>query len=128
MPFLVTAHASGWLRCAAHGMRDITREPMWPSEELENESEEMTLLWICLGLSLSHCSIRDGDTMQADASSSKYPTTPPSKRRRSNSEWAEGREWLKHDNKNGVMFCEWCICFDRDEHRNQFEGMCINEA
>ena len=34
--------ASGWLGCAAHGMCDITCEPMRPSEELENESE-MTL-------------------------------------------------------------------------------------
>ena len=34
--------ASGWLGCAAHGMRIIIREPMRPSEELENESE-MTL-------------------------------------------------------------------------------------
>ena len=31
-----------WLGCAAHGMRDVTHEPMWPSKELENESE-MTL-------------------------------------------------------------------------------------
>ena len=26
--------ASGWLGCAAHGMRDITHEPMQPSEAL----------------------------------------------------------------------------------------------
>ena len=70
----------------------------------------------------------DSDTTQADASSSKTPAAPPSKRRHFNSEWAEGHEWLKHDNENGVMFCEWCRCFDRNEHRNQFEGMCINEA
>ena len=25
--------ASGWLGCAAHSMRDITREPMQPSEK-----------------------------------------------------------------------------------------------
>ena len=31
--------ASGWLGCAAHGMRDTTCEPMRPSGELENESE-----------------------------------------------------------------------------------------
>ena len=41
MPFLTTKR-SGWLRCVAHGMRDITHEPMQPSEELENKSE-MTL-------------------------------------------------------------------------------------
>ena len=70
----------------------------------------------------------DNDTTQADASSSKNPAAPPSKRRRFNSEWAEGCEWLKHDNENGVMFFEWCRCFDRNEHRNQFEGMVINEA
>ena len=33
-PFLATV--SGWLRHAAHGMFDITREPMRPHEELEN--------------------------------------------------------------------------------------------
>ena len=68
----------------------------------------------------------DSDTTQADASSSKNPTAPPSKRRRFNSEGAEGREWLKHDNKNGVMFCEWCHCFDRNEHRNQFVKGCAS--
>ena len=84
--------------------------------------------WISSGLSLCQRSIRDGDTTQADASSSRNPTAPPSKRRCFNSEWAEGHEWLKHDNENGVMFCEWCRCFNRNEHRNQFEGMCINET
>ena len=67
-------------------MRDVTREPMRPSEELKNESE---MTFDLFGLSLSHRSIRDGDTTQADASSSKNPTAPPSKRRRFNSEWAE---------------------------------------
>ena len=52
-----------------------------------------------------------------DASSSEQPTVLPSKRRRFNSEWAEGREWLQHDKENGVMFCEWCRCFDRNEQR-----------
>ena len=35
-------NVSGWLGCVVHGMRDITHEPMRPTEELENESE-MTL-------------------------------------------------------------------------------------
>ena len=34
-----------------------------------------------------------------DVSSSEHPTVLPSKRRRFNSEWAEGREWLQHDKK-----------------------------
>ena len=72
--------APGWLGCAAYGMRDITREPMWSSEELKNKSK-MTLE----GLN---------------------PTAPPLKRRRFNSEWVEGCEWPKHDNENGVIFCE----------------------
>ena len=58
-----------------------------------------------------------------DASSSEQPTVLPSKRRRFNSEWAEGREWLQ---ENGVMFCEWCRCFDRNEHRNQFVKGCVS--
>ena len=36
------------------------------------------------------------------------PTAPPSKRRRFNSNWTEGCTWLKHDQDNSVMFCEWC--------------------
>ena len=61
-----------------------------------------------------------------DASSSEQPTVLPLKRRRFNSEWAEGREWLQHDKENGVMFCEWCRCFDRNEHRNQFVKGCVS--
>ena len=92
--------------CAAYGMRDITCEPMrditcepmWSSEELKNKSK-MTLE----GLN---------------------PTAPPLKRRRFNSEWVEGCEWPKHDNENGVIFCEWCRGFDRNEHRNWFVKGC----
>ena len=36
-----------------------------------------------------------------------------------NSDWAEGRMWLKRDQDNSVMFCEWCRCFNKNEHRNQ---------
>ena len=37
-PGAILGHkTSGWLGCAVHSMRDITREPMWPSEKLENE-------------------------------------------------------------------------------------------
>ena len=84
---------------------------MRPSEELENESE-MTLElfgFVKQSAVTSHFPTArlDSDTTQADASSSKNPTAPPSKRRGFNSEWA--CEWLKHYNENGVMFCEWCL-------------------
>ena len=68
----------------------------------------------------------DSDTTQAAASSSENPTTPPSKRRRFNSEWAEGCANGKHDNENGAMFCEWCRCFNRNEHKNQFVKGCAS--
>ena len=77
--------ASGWLGCAAHGMHDITREPMRPGEELENESE-MTLEpfgFVKQSVVTSHSPTTrlDSDTTQTDASSSKNPIVPPSKRR-----------------------------------------------
>ena len=90
--------ASGWLKCAAHGMHDITCESMQSSEELENESE-MTLELFGFAKQLAMTSHSptaqlDSDTMQAAASSSKNPTTPPSKRRCFNSEGGGGtREW-----------------------------------
>ena len=68
----------------------------------------------------------DSDITQVDASNTKNTTVPPSKTRRFNSEWAKGREWLKHDHENGVIFCEWCRCFDRNEHRNQFVKGCAS--
>ena len=119
--------ASGWLGCAAHGMHDITREPMRPGEELENESE-MTLEpfgFVKQSVVTSHSPTTrlDSDTTQADASSSKNPAAPSSKGRCFNSEWAEGCEWL---NENSIMFCEWCRCFDRSEHRNQFVKGCTS--
>ena len=75
-------------------MHDITRESMRSSEELENESE-MTLELFGFAKQLAMTSHSpttrlDSDTTQADASSSKNPTTSPSKRRHFNSEWAEG--------------------------------------
>ena len=83
--------ASGWLGCAAHGMRDITRESMRPSEKLENESEMILELFgfVKQSVMTSHSPTAqlDSDATQADSSSSKNPTTPPSKRRRFNSEW-----------------------------------------
>ena len=107
--------ASGWLGCAAHGICDMTREPMWPSGELKNESEmtlELFRPFVKQSAVTSHSPTPqlDGDTTQTDASSSKNLAGPPSKRRCFNSEWAEGREWLKHDNENGIMFCERCLC------------------
>ena len=68
-----------------------------------------------------------------EASSSGIPTSalrrgdplaPPSKRRRFNMNWTEGREWLTHDTDADVMFCEWCRRFDRNDHRNQFVKVC----
>ena len=35
---------SGWLGCAAHGMRDITHEPMRPTEELVVSCQEVQCL------------------------------------------------------------------------------------
>ena len=106
---------------------------MRPSGELENEPRsEMTLElfgpFVKQSAVTSHSPIPrlDGDTTQADASSSKILAAPPSKRRRCNSEWAEGREWLKHDNENGVIFCERCHCFDTSKHRNQFVKGCAS--
>ena len=54
-------------------MRDITREPMWPSEELKNKSV-MTLELVgfvkqSTVTSHSPTTQLDGDTTQADASS-----------------------------------------------------------
>ena len=122
--------ASGWLGCAVHSMRNITREPMRPSEELKNECLDLFHVFgfVKQSVMTSHSPTArlDSDTMQADASSSKNPTTPPSKRSRFNSEWAEGREWLKYDNENGIMFCECCRCFDRNEYRNQFVKGCAS--
>ena len=98
--------ASGCLLgCAAHSMRDITCEPMWPSEELENESE-MTLElfgFVKQSAVTSHSPTArlDSDTTQADSSSNKNPTTPPSKRRCFNTEWAEGHKWLSMTTKMG---------------------------
>ena len=63
-----------------------------------------------------------------EASSSGIPTSalrsgdplaPPSKRRRFNMDWTEGREWLTHDTDADVMFCEWCRRFVPVDHRNQ---------
>ena len=88
-------------------MRHITRESMRPSEELENDPE-MTLELFgfeAVGWTSHSPIVRlDGDTTQPDASSSKNPAAPPSNRRHFNSEWAEACKWLKHDNKNGIMF------------------------
>ena len=59
-----------------------------------------------------------------DACKSDNLTAPPSKRRRFNSNWTEGHTWLKHDQDNSVMFCEWCRHFDQNEHRNQLVKGC----
>ena len=66
----------------------------------------------------------DSEDQTEDVCKSDNPTAPPSKRRRFNSNWTEGCTWLKHDQDNSVMFCEWCRCFDRNEHRNQFVKGC----
>ena len=60
------------------------------------------------------------DSDNHDALNSEDPATLLSKRRRFNSDWVEGRMWLKHDQDNSVIFCVWCCRFDKNEHRNQF--------
>ena len=47
-------------------------------------------------------------------SRSEDQAAPPSKKRRFNSEWSEGRVWIKHDCDNDVMFYEWCRRFNRN--------------
>ena len=74
--------------------------------------------------SLAISSAVDSVDQTEDVCKSDDPTAPPSKRRRFNSNWTEGRMWLKHDQDNSVMFCEWCRRFDRNEHRNQFVKGC----
>ena len=66
----------------------------------------------------------DSKDQTEDACKNDDPTAPPSKRRHFNSNWTEGHTWLKHDQDNSVMFCEWCRRFDRNEHRNQFVKGC----
>ena len=66
----------------------------------------------------------DSEDQTEDVCKSDNPTAPPSKRRRFNSNWTEGCTWLKHNQDNSVMFCEWCRRFDRNEHRNQFVKGC----
>ena len=84
-------------------MHDITCEPMRPCEELEDESEMTLELFGSVKqlavTSHSPTTRLDSDTTQADASSSKNPAAPSSKRRCFNGEWVEGHEWL---NKNSV--------------------------
>ena len=45
---------------------------------------------------------------------------PPVKRRRFNSAWKEGREWLNYDVSAGVTFCDWCRKYGKSDVRNQF--------
>ena len=74
--------------------------------------------------SLAISSAVDSVDQTEDVCKSDDPTAPPSKRRRFNSNWTEGRMWLKHDQDNILMFCEWCRRFNRNEHRNQFVKGC----
>ena len=48
-------------------------------------------------------------------SQSSSSTSPPMKRRCFSSDWSEGREWLKCDEREsgGVMFCGWCQQFKK---------------
>lgn len=59
-------------------------------------------------------------------SQSSSSTAPPTKRRRFSSNWSEGREWLKYDERESgaVMFCEWCRRFKKSDLRNQFVSGC----
>ena len=53
-------------------------------------------------------------------------TPPPEKKRRFNTSWREGREWLKYDADEGTMFCVWCRRFRRSDVRNQFVSGCAS--
>lgn len=66
----------------------------------------------------------DSEDQTEDACKSNDLTAPPSKRRCFNSNWMEGHTWLKHNQDNSMMFCEWCRRFDRNEHRKQFVKGC----
>ena len=57
---------------------------------------------------------------EGTSSGATEPTAPPVKRRRFNSAWKEGREWLHHDANRGVIFCNWCRASSRSDLRNQF--------
>ena len=48
------------------------------------------------------------------------PVAPSTKKRRFNSAWKEGHDWLELDGEEGVMFCAWCHSFARSDIRNQF--------
>ena len=104
-------------------MYDIAREPMQPSEELGNESE-ITLELFGFVKQLAMTSLSPTARLETVIPRRQMPQAAKSYRATLENEvlqqWAEGRKWLKHDNENGVMFCEWCCCFDRNEHRNQF--------
>ena len=81
---------------------------MWASEELENESE-MTLElfgFVKQSVVTSHSPTTrlDSDTTQIDASSSKNPTVPPSKRRR-------------------ISNITACICYDSRAAQHYFKFM-----
>ena len=70
-------------------------------------------------------SISTAPTLVSQSSSS---TAPPTKRRRFSSNWSEGREWLKCDERESgaVMFCEWCRRFKKSDLRNQFVSGCAS--
>ena len=60
------------------------------------------------------------DSDDRDASNSEDLAAPPSKRRRFNSDWVEGRKRDACGLNMGVMLREWWHRFDMNEHRNQF--------
>ena len=122
-PFLATAHAPGWLRRAAHGMRDITREPI-----RQVKSSRTSQRYDFGSVRVCHSPTARLETVIPRRQMPQAAKILPCHPRKGGASTAEGREWLKHDNVNGGMFCERCCCFDRNEHRNQIEGMCINEA
>ena len=90
-----------------------------------DSAEKATMtLELCEAPCFSFLCCRSSSGIPTSASRSGDPLAPPSKRRRFNMDWTEGREWLTHDTDADVMFCEWCRRFDRNDHRNQFVKVC----
>ena len=73
------------------------------------QHDEFGTVWICgEARSAAVSSAVNSKDQTEDACKSDDPTAPPSKRRHFNSNWMEGHTWLKHNQDNSVMFCEWC--------------------
>ena len=76
-------------------------------------------------ISLSHCSIRQW--YHTGRCLKQQKSCCATLKKEALQQWVgRGTRMLKHDNESGVMFCEWCCCFNRNEHRNQFVKGCAS--